>query len=345
MSNELKVKKKRKSPGGKTVRAKRSGETKDKALKQGKAKAEKKPVKSKQTKTVKSESVKIAKPKTVKAAKPKVAKVVKPKMPKAARPKRQRREFSLPSIDWSRLKPGRKKVRGFAITLVIALVLVCAALFIKEKYTVKNVIVEGASHYSNKEIEKMILGDGVFSHNSIFLSMKYHDKEIKNIPFVETLNVRIMSQDTIKITVYEKAIAGFVEQMGRYIYFDKDGTVIESSDIKTAGIPQIIGMKFEYFVLNEKLPVEDEKIFKKILETSQLLAKYEIKVDKIYFDEDYNLTLYFNEAKVKLGSFDSIDEKIIRLKKILPDIENEKGILRLENYTEGTKITTFEKED
>lgn len=337
MSDELKVKKKRKSPAKKTVKAKQVGGSKGKTVNTDKTQAVKKSVKPKKPRA--------SKPKAVKVAKPKETKVAKPKMPKAAKPKIPRREFSLPSIDLNRLKPGKRTVRGLVAALVVALIVVCSVLYIRGNYTVKNVIVEGASHYSNKEIEKMILGEGVLSHNSIFLSMKYHDKEIKNIPFVETLNVRIMSQDTIKITVYEKAIAGFVEQMGRYIYFDKDGTVIESSDLKTAGIPQIIGMKFDYFVLNEKLPVEDEKIFKRILETSQLLAKYEIKVDKIYFDEDYNLTLYFNEAKVKLGSFDSIDEKIIRLKKILPDIENEKGILRLENYTEGTKITTFEKED
>lgn len=345
MSDELKVKKKRKSSTKKTAKAKQVSGAKAKAAKPDKSQMVKEVAAPKKTKAPKTKTVKVAKPKSVKAVKPKATKPVKVKMPKAAKPKMPRKEFSMPSIDLNRLKPGKKTVRGLVVALVIALILICSVLFVRENYTVKNVIVEGASHYSNKEIEKMILGDGVLSHNSIFLSMKYHDKEIKNIPFVETLNVRIMSQDTIKITVYEKAIAGFVEQMGRYIYFDKDGTVIESSDIKTAGIPQIIGMKFEYFVLNEKLPVEDEKIFKKILETSQLLAKYEIKVDKIYFDEDYNLTLYFNEAKVKLGSFDSIDEKIIRLKKILPDIENEKGILRLENYTEGTKITTFEKED
>lgn len=317
MNKELKVKKNRKKPTEKNVRANSSNKANVKAVKQKKTK--------------------VTKPKQTKAAKA--------KMPKAAKPKMRRMEFSVPSINWRRLKPGKGKVKGLIFILAFVLVALVSVTYIKENYTVNNVIVEGASHYSNKEIEKMILGDGVFSRNSLLLSMKYNDKEIKDIPFVETLNVRIMSKDTIKISVYEKAIAGFVEQMGRYIYFDKDGTVIESSDVKTAGIPQIIGMKFDYFVLNEKLPVEDEKIFKKILETSQLLTKYDIKVDKIYFDEDYNLTLYFNEAKVKLGSFDSIDEKIIRLKKILPDIENEKGVLRLENYTEGTKITTFEKED
>ena len=159
------------------------------------------------------------------------------------------------------------------------------------------------------------------------------------------MSVRILSPTTIKITIYEKAVAGYVEYMGQYIYFDKDGTVVESSDIRTEGIPQIMGMKFDHVVLWEKLPVSDEEIFKNILDVSQLLEKYEIKVDKIYFDDDYNVTLYFDQARVKLGSFDYIDEKIIRLKAILPELKGKKGVLKLQNYTVDSEYASFEEDE
>lgn len=280
--------------------------------------------------------------------KKKKRKKVKKKYPEKAvktKKKKQMASFKLPHVDFSSFSPDRRKVKKIAFIIIFILLLVAATLYVNDKYTVDEIVVEGSTHYTNKEIEDMVLGDGVLSHNSLFLSMKYNDKEIKDVPFVETMNVRILSPHSIRITVYEKAIAGFVEQLSRYIYFDKDGTVVESSDVMTIGVPQIIGMKFDHFVLNEKLPVADEKIFKKILETSQLLAKYDIKIEKIYFDEDYNLTLYFKKVEVKLGSFDNIDEKIIRLKKILPEIEDKNGVLRLENYEEGTVITTFEYKD
>lgn len=256
-----------------------------------------------------------------------------------------KKKIEIKPVDLKSIIPDRKKMKIFLVVASLLLALIFAILYVKEKYTVSDIFVEGSTHYSNDEIIDMVLGDGLLSHNSIYLSAKYNDKEIKDIPFVETMNVRILSPSSIRITVYEKAVAGFVELLSRYIYFDKDGTVIESSDIMTSGVPQIIGMKFDHFVLNEKLPVEDEKIFKKILETSQLLGKYDIKIEKIYFDEDYNLTLFFKKVEVKLGSFDNIDEKIIRLKKILPEIEDKNGVLRLENYEEGTVITTFEYKD
>lgn len=268
-------------------------------------------------------------------------------------------------IKKKRKKKKRKSSEGFAgknresafafrdtgllkrLVIVVALIMIAvtAVVVINDKYTIDTVVVEGSTHYTNEEIIEKVIGDGFLSHSSIYLSVKYRDREINDIPFIETLNVRIMSPDTIKITVYEKAIAGFVEEMGRYIYFDKDGTVIESSNVKTAGIPQIMGMEFDHFVLYEKLPVTDDKIFKQILEVSQLLDKYGISVDRIYFDKDYNLTLYFDEARVKLGSFDQIDEKIIRLKTILPELKGKKGVLRMENYTADTAITTFEYDD
>lgn len=270
--------------------------------------------------------------------------VVKNKKKKRRKVKKNKPERRV-SLDFNAIRPDSRTLKYIIILVAFAMLAVFSVLYVSEKYTVNSFIVEGNTHYSDEEIIEMVIGEGFLSRNSIYLSAKYNDKEIKDVPFVETMNVRIMSPTSIKITVYEKAVAGFVEQMGRYIYFDKDGTVIESSGVKTEGIPQIIGMDFDHFVLNEKLPVDDEKIFKKILEASQLLAKYGISVDKIFFDDDYNLTLYFKDARVKLGSFDNIDEKIIRLKTILPELEGKKGVLRMENYTLDTSITTFEYDD
>ena len=236
-------------------------------------------------------------------------------------------------------------VKIMIIIVALVMLLGCAFAWFVRKYTVDTIIVEGSTHYTTEEINRMVIGDGFLSKNSVLLSFKYRNKEIKDVPFIETMSVRILSPTSIKITIYEKAVAGYVEYMGQYIYFDKDGTVVESSDIRTEGIPQVMGMKFDHVVLWEKLPVSDEEIFKNILDVSQLLSKYEIKVDRIYFDDNYNVTLYFDDARVKLGSFDSIDEKIIRLKAILPEIRGRKGVLNLENYTVESGYVSFEEDE
>ena len=240
--------------------------------------------------------------------------------------------------------PGTKRVNAKVwIAVGVVLFLLCILLFITEKYRVRTIIVEGNVHYTNDEIVDMVIKKPLVQ-NSLYLSMKYRKKGIEGIPFIEKMNVSILAPDTIKITVYEKAVAGYIEYLGKYMYFDKDGIIVETSDKKTAGIPQITGLEFNYVVLHESLPIENAEIFQSILDITQLLEKYEISAEKIYFDKNEQMTLYFENIRVRLGDISNIDDKIIRLKAILPELEGQKGILRMENYEEGMKNITFNRD-
>lgn len=224
--------------------------------------------------------------------------------------------------------------------LFVAVCILGAILFIQSYYTVTTVFVEGNIHYTNDEIMDIVM-EGKLGKNSLYLSLKYKNRDIKGIPFVESMDVTIVSPDTIRISVYEKSLAGYVEYLGKYLYFDKDGIVVESSDSRTAGIPQVSGLEFGYVVLYEKLPVKEEAIFMKVLDTTQLLKKYNIMADKIYFDQSYEMTLFFEKVKVKIGDTDGIDEKIMKLQYILPELEGKSGTIRMESYTEESKNITF----
>lgn len=236
------------------------------------------------------------------------------------------------------------RLRSLSITVICLAVMLGILNFAFYYFTVKTVIVDGNVHYSDEEIQEMVLG-GKLGKNSLYLTLKYRDKQIEDVPFIESMDVDIVSNDTVKITVYEKTMAGYVEYMDKYFYFDNDGTVVESSDIRTLGIPQIKGLEFDHIVLLEKLPVEDENIFNHILDISQLMDKYGISAQQIYFDRDYQITLYFGDAKIKLGGTEYIDEKIMKLKMILPNIEGKKGVLRMENYTPDSSGVTFELDE
>lgn len=208
-------------------------------------------------------------------------------------------------------------------------------------YRVTTVYVEGNVHYSNEEIMDMVM-TGTLGDNSLYLALKYKNKGVDSIPFVQRMDVDILSPDTIKITIYEKAMAGYIEYLGRYMYFDKDGIIVEASDQKTSGIPQVTGLSFGYVIMHEKLPVENPEIFEDILDITQLLNKYGVQADKIRFDKAMHKTLYFGEARVSLGSNENIGEKIMKLKGILPELEGKKGMLRMDNYSEEMQNVTFE---
>lgn len=230
-------------------------------------------------------------------------------------------------------------IGGMLIAFLAAIVAVFVYIF--ENYTITTVYVEGNVHYTNEEIIDMVM-EGHYGNNSLLLSLKYKDKSIVDVPFIEKMDVSVMDPHTIKIEVYEKALAGYVEYLERYMYFDKDGIVVESSFEKTEGVPMVTGLKFDYVVLHEYLPVEDETIFASILNITQLVNKYNLSVDKIYFGSDGSLTLYFDEVKAALGAGDNLDEKIMKLQYMLPSLEGKTGTLHMENYTEETKKTSFE---
>ncbi len=241
----------------------------------------------------------------------------------------------------ARLSPGRRAILAFLA--VFFCLTAGAVLFAANRFRVENITVEGNLHYTREEIIDMVMTDRL-SYNSLYLTLKYRNRKIENIPFIQTMSVSVEAPDSIRIIVYEKTVAGYVEYMGRFLYFDRDGVVVESSETRTMGVPQVTGVQFDHVVLYEPLPVEDASIFQQILSITQMLSKYEIVTDKIFFNESDSVTLYFGDVRVRLGS-GNYEEKIMQLQHILPRLEGESGVLKLENYTEGADNITFERDE
>ncbi len=223
----------------------------------------------------------------------------------------------------------------------LGVIFVAALAFVLIHYRITQVEVIGNHHYTEDEIKEMVLNGNV-TDNSLLLSLKYRNRSIEDIPFIETMDVEVLGADSVRIMVYEKTLAGCVSYLGNYMYFDREGIVVESSPEFTEGVPEITGLHFDYVRLYEKLPVEKEEVFQEILNLTQLLEKYEISADKIYFDHDMNVTLYFGQARVRIGNGSNIDEKIMQLSVMVPAIEGKSGVLDMSEFNENTKSLTFE---
>ncbi|MBR1930769.1 MAG: FtsQ-type POTRA domain-containing protein [Lachnospiraceae bacterium] len=216
-----------------------------------------------------------------------------------------------------------------------------ALIYIRGHYKIQNVYVEGNVHYTEEEIRDIVM-NGALGDNSLYLSMKYKNKGVDNIPFVDVMDVSILSPDTIKITVYEKALAGYVTYLDTLFYFDKDGYVVESSSVKTVGVPQITGLHFDRVILGEPLPVENKEIFNTILDITKLLNKYELMADKIYFQSSNKITIYFGDVKVALGDEPQwLEDKVMRLPTFLKELVGKSGTLQMEAYEEANGKYSF----
>ena len=226
-------------------------------------------------------------------------------------------------------KKRKRKIGGVLILLGIVALILGAVYYVISTYSIKTVYVEGNVHYTEEEIKEIVM-EGPLGTNSLYLSVKYKNKGVENVPFVDVMDVSILAPDTIKITVYEKSLAGYIEFMDSYMYFDRDGYIVETSNVKTVGVPWIVGLDFDHVVLGEKIPVEDDTIFASIMNITNLLDEFSLGADKIYFQSNMEVVVFFEDIRVMLGDASHLEEKIMVLPTFLEELTGKKGTLRME---------------
>lgn len=248
-------------------------------------------------------------------------------------------------IDFDKIKMIFKyNAAKFVIPFASVVLLGIAIIVFVKVFEVKTVTVEGSSaHYSSEEIIDYVL-DSKLCRNSVFVFLKYKNKSVKDLPFVEQIDVKLVDRHAVKISVYDKYVAGCISNLGNYLYFDNEGKVVEVSKEKTVGVPVVTGLEISHFEIYEELPVDNKDVFDSILNITKLLNKYNLSADIIYFGENGNITVYFKEVGVNLGFGNDLNEKIMVLPGILPSLEGKKGVLHLEKYKENDANIVFNED-
>ena len=222
------------------------------------------------------------------------------------------------------------KKRKFQLAAAAAMLLMVCLLF-SVRITQ---VVTGNERYTQEQITDLLFPDSM-SRNALLCFWNDRLKEHISIPFVEDYEIVFQALNRVEVIVYEKSVVGYVSYMSSYMYFDKDGIIVESANEALPGIPLITGLKFGQIVLYEKLPLEEEGIFQEILNLTQILAVNHLQVDRIQYGRYKDITLYMKDIEVLLGSGGNLNGKISELRDMLPQLEGVKGILHLEDYDEA----------
>ena len=201
---------------------------------------------------------------------------------------------------------------------------------------IKEVTISGSDRYTPEQIET-ILFSGRWGNNTIRAFINDKTKPHKQIPFVEDYKLVFHGPFKVEVIVYDKSIVGYVSYMSSYMYFDRDGIIVESSADCLAGVPWITGLEFGRIVLYKPLPVQDPKIFEEILNLTQQLSVYNIQVDRIRFSSSGQPSLTIGQMEVTLGDGGDVDGKLSLLNDILrdhPELKEKKGTLELDGYSD-----------
>ncbi len=230
----------------------------------------------------------------------------------------------------------RKKVIAILIVVVMAVILSLAVIIL---FKADTVIVSG-NVMCDENVVKEYYTDGPLGDNTLVIWLKDKLGVYKDMPFIREHDIDIEGRDTVKIQIYEKSLIACFYYMGQYIYFDKDGMILETSRKQMENVPCIDGVSFTNFTLNEKIEVENEGQIEAILDLSELINHYEMYIDKISFNSSNEVTLYCGDIKVFLGNSQLYDQQIASVSDVLKQAKEQglSGTIDLKNYTRGDKI-------
>lgn len=230
----------------------------------------------------------------------------------------------------------REERTGLMVAIIAGLILVIVLLSVN----ISTITVTGNQRYSDEQMTEILFPDRA-SRNVVYCYLKNRFQEHETIPFVEDYKIAFQDPFSVEVIVYEKSVVGYVSYMSSFMYFDKDGIIVESANNKLEGIPWITGLEFGHIVLYQKLPVESREIFEEILNLTQILSIYNLQVDKIQYNRFGEATLYVADIEVILGSNEDLNGKIATLGDILPELKGRKGTLNLDTYDETNSSAMY----
>ena len=166
--------------------------------------------------------------------------------------------------------------------VLFILVVILGTLAYLSTWTVDKVQVEGCEIVNTQSVSDAMKEEAPLD-NTLLLYIKSKMNKLKDLSFVSKMDLELTDKNTVTVTVYEKSIAGCVLYKGDYVYFDKDGIVLDSSKRRVGSAPLIKGLTFTEWSIGKKLPSDDDKKFQTILTITQLVEKYDLEIDGIKF--------------------------------------------------------------
>ena len=227
------------------------------------------------------------------------------------------------------------------IVLAAILVVLLAALYV-QSFELLTIKVVGNEATSAEAIEQAVREYAPLN-NTLLLWAKGKFRPMEDVPFVSKVDIDIEGKNEITVTVYEKSLAGCVEYMNGYVFFDKDGIVLDASDHMIAGVPCIHGLSFASWEMGERLPVTDRSKFNSILSITQLVEKYKLQIDGIRFTPEDEIVLIHKGIEIELGDGENLPIQMMNLTAILDGLGDREGVLYMKDFSSENETASFSK--
>lgn len=244
-----------------------------------------------------------------------------------------------------------KRRRGLKLIAGILIILAVVTGVVVYGFRLEEVRVIGNKNYTDDEI-KTLIGFPEEASNTLICYLKYMRYRVEDTPFIEDIRVKMESRNMICIEVGETEILGSLKSGKTYYYFDDRGVIQESLSERRNTVPLVVGADVGDMELDQEISIENQTIYKGVMELCSLIQEYDIAAEEIEIDDNGNFTVYIDEAlRVGFGAPVFLEEKAAEMANILPELrgmeesEQIRGILHLENYDSTKNSIIFTKEN
>ena len=201
-------------------------------------------------------------------------------------------------------------------------------------FNIKSIEISGNENLSKEQIESMLntkVGNNIFAFNKTKAL-----KNIKSNNYVEEVSIHRKLPSTITVNIKEYKLRAYVPYMGSYLYIDEYGRVLEINSQMSSALPVVYGLKFDTFVLGDKINAENKEAFDIMVTIAQLMNKYELLdiVVKIDVSDVSKVIAYVNNIEVNLGDMSNGDQKIRTMAEVVKNLgPNDRGVLDLSDLS------------
>ena len=169
----------------------------------------------------------------------------------------------------------RKNKKKTVFVMMVVCSIIATIVLGMPFWKINLITIEGNSYYSDGQI---IHEAGLSDQMHILqLNKKRSAKQLLKLPYMDGAEVSITYPSSVKITITERKPIGYVPFSGTYLCIDKTGRVIDQRESQERyDLPIVEGLKFDKFVLGEKLDVENDGAIIAIIEMTTLMEKYNL---------------------------------------------------------------------
>ena len=223
----------------------------------------------------------------------------------------------------------KKNINSSNIVIIFSILLIMVIILYtclnSSMFNSKNIVIEGNKYVDENYIEKVLEfknDKNIFRYN-----MNNMEKILLDNKYIESINIKRLFPDTIKISIIEKEIYAVLSNNNEYCYIDNKGNFIHKINIYDKD-NNIVVINIDYDLNNlQEIKFKNEEDRKRLLYLLECIKQESIykKMKKIDMAQINSIKMYTkDDIKILLNNDESLKYNISKLSMILFDLQSKK---------------------